>query len=192
MVKSSKSTKKHIKIDRGTVDKVVSYAGLTVAVGLILLSGALMWAHGFIHSQVAEQLSAQKITFPEEDSPAFKALEQKDQDAIRPFAGQRLETGAGAKAFADHYIAAHLRKSGGGRTYNELSSASRANPGDAELKGLVESSFKGETLRGVLLNAYAFDTMAVVARIIAYCLAAVSLVLVLLAYLGFRHAKKVS
>lgn len=192
MVKSSKSTKKHIKIDRGTVDKVVSYAGLTVAVGLILLSGALMWAHGFIHSQVAEQLSAQKITFPEEDSPAFKALEQKDQDAIRPFAGEQLKTGAGAKAFADHYIGAHLRKSGGGRTYSELSNASRANPDDTELKGLVESSFKGETLRGVLLNAYAFDTMAVVAKIIAFCLAAVSLILVFLAYLGFRHAKKVS
>lgn len=180
----------HIKLERSTVDRIVSSIGLLLAVGLIFLSGALFWAHDFIHSQVVEQLAAQKISFPEKDSPAFKALSADDQEAIRPFAGQQLTTGAGAEAFANHYIGAHLEQSGGGKTYSELSEASRANPDDAALKARVETMFKGETLRGVLLNAYAFDTMAVIARIIAIAAAIAAGIMLVLVVLGFSHAKR--
>lgn len=181
-----------IKIERSTVDRVVSWAGLIIAAGLIFLGGALLWAHNFIHSQVHEQLSAQKITFPEEDSAAFKALSEVDQKAIRPFAGQALTTGAGAETFANHYIAAHLKGIGGGLTYSELSNVARANPEDEAASAKVDQVFKGETLRGVLLNAYAFDTMAVIARIIAYGAFVVAGIMTLLAVLGFGHAKRVS
>lgn len=188
MAKNTKTS--HVKITRSTVDRVVSWAGLIIAAGLIFLGGALLWAHHFIHSQVVEQLAAQKITFPAEDSPAFKALDTKDQDAIRPFAGQALSTGAGAAAFANNYIGAHLRTSGEGKTYNELSGLSRANPENEGLKAQVETMFRGETLRGVLLNAYAFDTMAVIARVIAFGAFIVAGIMTLLAILGFSHAKR--
>lgn len=190
MANTTRKPKSSINFKRSTVDKVVSSLGLILAVGLIFLSGALFWAHNFIHSQVVEQLSAQKIKFPAADSPAFKALNEEDQEAIRPFAGQSLTTGAGAAAFANHYIGAHLEKSGGGKTYSELSEESRANPDSAELKAKVETMFKGETLRGVLLNAYAFDTMAVVARIIAVAAVIAAAILLLLVAFGFRHAKR--
>lgn len=182
----------HIKLHRSTIDRIVSSIGLVLAVGLVFLSGALFWAHDFIHSQVEEQLAAQKISFPEKDSPAFKALNEEDQRAIEPFAGQRLTTGAGAAAFANHYIGAHLEQTGGGKTYSELSESSRTNPDDAALKAKVETMFKGETLRGVLLNAYAFDTMAVIARIIAVAAAVASGILLILVVLGFTHARKVN
>lgn len=186
MAKTSKS----ITVGRSTVDRVVSFIGLFIAIGLVFLSAALFWAHDFIHSQVTEQLEAQKITFPAEDSAAFKALGDEDQKAIRPFAGQQLKTGAGAEAFANHYIAAHLKNIGDGKTYNELSAIARANPADKAAAAKVDQVFKGETLRGVLLNAYAFDTMAVVARIIAIAAAIMSAVLGLFVILGFQHAKK--
>lgn len=186
MAKNSKS----LKLERSTVDRVVSFIGLFVSIGLVFLSGALFWAHNFIHGQVVEQLAAQKITFPSEDSAAFKALELEDQKAIRPFAGQQLTTGAGAEAFANHYIAAHLRNTADGLTYSELSEKSRANPEDVQLKAKVETMFRGESLRGVLLNAYAFDTMAVVARIIAIAAVVIAAVLGLFVVLGFMHAKR--
>lgn len=189
MAKNTKSTA-NIKLNRSTVDRVVSFIGLFIAIGLVFLAAALFWAHDFIHGQVTEQLSAQKITFPAEESASFKALEAEDQKAIKPFAGQALTTGAGAEAFANNYIAAHLRNTGGGKTYSELSEESRANPSDTTLKAKVDTMFKGETLRGVLLNAYAFDTMALVAKIIAYGAVVMSILLALLAILGFQHARR--
>ncbi len=187
---AKKTKPQSIKLNRGTVDKVVSLTGAVLALGLIFVGSALLWAHDFIHGQVVEQLSAQKITFPAADSAAFKALNEEDQGAIKPYAGQSLTTGAQAEAFANHYIAAHLRNSGGGKTYSELSEESRANPTDTALKGKVDTMFRGETLRGVLLNAYAFDTMALVARIIAVGAVVVAGILAILAVFGFNHARK--
>lgn len=187
-----KSTSRHIKVNRSTVDRVVSVTGLLLSAGLLFLGIALYWAHGFIHGQVTEQLSAQHITFPAKDSAAYKALSEEDQKGISKFAGQQLTTGAGAEAFANHYIAAHLKNIGEGKTYSELSTESRANPDDAELAGKVDQVFRGETLRGVLLNAYAFDTMAVVAKIIAQGAVAVAVILAILAVLGFNHARRSS
>jgi amino acid permease len=49
--------------------------------------------------------------------------------------------------------------------------------------------FKGETLRGLLLNAYAFGTMGTIAGIAAFVAGAVMLVLV---GLGLMHARRTS
>jgi len=189
MVKKSSQS---VKINRSTVDQVVSWAGLCIAVGLVLAAIALAWTHTFIHGQVSDQLSSQKIFFPEKDSAAFKALDTGDQEAIEPFAGQQLATGAGAEVFANHYIAAHIQSIGGGKTYSELSNISRENPDDKAAAAKVDTVFKGETLRGTLLNAYAFDTMAFVAQLASYGAAILAAILFFLSFLGFRHAKKVS
>jgi hypothetical protein len=142
-----------------------------------------------VDNQVTSQLSAQKIYFPEKGSDSL------NDPAVKPhlsqYAGEQLTTGAQAKAFADHYIAVHLDEMGGGKTYAELSTASRANPDDKELAGLVETTFKGETLRGMLLNAYAFGQMGAIAfygALVAFGGAALMLVLSLL---GLAHLRRV-
>jgi hypothetical protein len=94
--------------------------------------------------------------------------------------------------FADHFIAIHIKAIGGGKTYSELSAAALTDPTNQKLEGQVQTVFRGETLRGLLLNAYAFDTMAVVARYAALVAAAAGLLLIVLALLGFRHAGVVS
>lgn len=48
--------------------------------------------------------------------------------------------------------------------------------------------FRGETLRGLLLNAYAFDTMTVVAKYAATGALVAGSLLLVLAGLGFKHA----
>jgi len=179
-------------MQRSKVDKLVSSLGLVIALVLLLSSFGLLFAHNFVHKQVSNQLSSQKISFPKTSDAAFKALPASDQAAVRPYAGQQLTTGAQAEAFADHYIAVHLSKIGGGKTYSELSAQSQVNPSDTALAAKVSTLFQGEMLRGTLLNAYAFDTMAVVAGLAAVGAFIGAIVFVILSLLGFAHAKKVN
>jgi hypothetical protein len=172
---------------RTTLDKLVSSIGLTVAAVLIAAGGMLTWANSFVSTQVHDQLAAQKIFFPPKGSEAIAGPEFKE---MQQYAGQQLTTGAQARTYADHFIAVHLSEVGGGQTYAQLSAKAQAAPDDTKLQGQVATMFKGETLRGLLLNAYAFGTMATIAGIAA----AVSFVaaggLILLSALGLWHGRR--
>ena len=50
--------------------------------------------------------------------------------------------------------------------------------------------FKGETLRGLLLNAYAFGTMGMIAGIAAIAAYIAGAVVLILAGLGLMHARR--
>jgi hypothetical protein len=175
---------------RSNIDRIISYIGLVSAAVLLAASVVLYGTYLFIHNEVSAQLEPQNIVLPAEGSAAFVALPEADQDAIRPFAGEQVTTGQQAKIFADNYIGAHLEHIGGGKSYSELSAESMANPNDTALAAKVNTVFKGETLRGILLNAYAFDTMATVAKFVAAGALVAGVVLIGLSVLGFRHAKK--
>jgi hypothetical protein len=177
-------------VKRSTLDKLISSTGLIVAAVLLAASAVLFYAHGFVHKQVHDQLAAEKIMFPSAGSEGITALPAADATKVNQYAGQQLLTGAQAKVFADNFIAVHLQKVGGGQTYAELSAASMANPTDQKLAGQVQTVFRGETLRGLLLNAYAFDTMATVANIAAVGALLSGALLLVLASLGFGHAAK--
>lgn len=179
-------------MNRSTLDRLISSTGVIIAIVLLAASAVLFYAHSFVHAQVRGQLNAEKITFPAADSSALTSLPAADQNAVAKYAGQQLLTGAEAEVFADHYIAVHLGEIGSGQTYSELSAASMANPSDQALAGKVRTVFQGETLRGLLLNAYAFDTMALVAYYAAYGALIAGLLLLFLAALGFRHAGAVA
>jgi hypothetical protein len=173
---------------RRTFDLLASAAGLFLAAVLVIAGSLLMWAHNFVNDEVHSQLAAQQIFFPAKDS---KGIAGPEFAPIRKYAGQQLTSGAQAQAYADHYIAIHLREIGGGKTYAQLSAQAQANPTDTKLAGTVQTMFRGETLRGLLLNAYAFGTMGLIAGIaavVAYLAAAVMLVLGLL---GLRHSRRV-
>lgn len=175
-------------MNRSTLDKLVSSTGLIIAIVLVAISGGLFYTYNFVHSQVHDQLAEQRITFPDANSKSLNALPDADKKQVAKYAGQQLLTGAQAKVFADNYIAVHLKKSAEGKTYAEVSSAALANPNDTKLAAQVQTLFRGETLRGLLLNAYAFDTMAMVAKYAAVLSLAGGLLLFILAALGFRHA----
>ena len=177
---------------RSSIDKLVSWTGITIAAVLLVASIGLYWAHNYIHDQVREQLVSQKVTFPAAGSEALNALPQNDREQVAVYAGQELTTGAQAKVFANNYINVHLSNIAGGQTYSELSAASMANPDDTALAGKVATVFRGETLRGLLLNAYAFDTVATIALYGAYGTSIACFILLVFAYLGLNHAKKVS
>jgi hypothetical protein len=111
---------------------------------------------------------------------------------MRQYAGQQMTTGAQAEVYADHFIANHLKAIGGGKTYSQLSALSLAQPKNAALAAQVQTVFRGETLRGLLLNAYAFGTMGTIAGIAAIAAFIAALAMLILSGLGLAHARRVS
>ncbi|MCE1175382.1 MAG: hypothetical protein LWW77_12370 [Propionibacteriales bacterium] len=180
---------------RSALDRLVSWIGLALAAVLLVGGVLLAVASSFVGGQVSEQLAAQKVTMPTQ--AAYGSLPAADQAALAPYAGQPMTTGAQAKAFADHYIQAHLTAMGGGRTYEEvsgeylkLSKDPSSDPAKVkELGDLRQTMFMGDTLRSMLLTAYAFGTMGTIAAIAAVAAFVGAAVLALLGVLGFRHAK---
>lgn len=176
-------------MQRKAFDKIVGTVGLMLA-GILLIGGGLLtWAHNFVNDEVTSQLSAQQIFFPVK-GPA--TADPKIGPYIDKYSGQQLTNGEQAKAFADHYIAVHLASSTGGKTYSQLSTEARANPTDTALAEQVQTAFRGETLRGLLLNAYAFGKVGTLAMYGAFVAFAGAAILALLSLIGFAHLRRVS
>ena len=173
---------------RKTFDALLTTGGLLIAAVLLIAGGLLTWAHGFVSDQVKSQLSQQQIFFPKAGDAQLK--EAKIGPYLSKYAGQQLTTGAQAEAYADHFIAVHLEGIGGGKTYAQLSTQAQANPTDTKLAATVNTMFKGETLRGLLLNAYAFWKMGQIAMIAAIASFVGAGVLLFLSILGFWHLRR--
>lgn len=137
--------------------------GLTsIAVGLALgmvVAGVLALVGGmYAHKVVHDQLSPQKITFPQTKAQGlFPDLSQ--------YAGQRVDNGTKAKAYADKYINRHLQEVAGGKTYAEVSALAIAAPKDQKLAAAKATLFQGETLRGLLLSVWGWSIVATVATL---------------------------
>lgn len=131
--------------------------------------------------------STVQIFFPAKGSPATAGA---DFAPMRKYAGQQLTTGAQAETYADHFIAVHLKEIGGGKTYAQLSTEAQADPTNTKLAATVETVFKGETLRGLLLNAYAFGTMGAIAGIAAIGAFIGALIMLILSGLGLWHSRR--
>jgi len=175
---------------RRTFDVIASSVGALLTILLILAGALLLWAYLFIDHEVHTQLAAQKIFFPAADSQAITSLPPVDAAAMKKYAGQQMTTGAQAKTWADHYIAVHLKEVANGQTYSEVSAKAQQNPTDQKLQAQADTLFKGETLRGLLLNAYAFWQVGQIAKwgaIVAFAAGAIMLVLTIL---GFLHVRR--
>jgi hypothetical protein len=138
-------------------------------------AGFLFWGSAFVNGMIHDQLAAQQIYFPAKDSAAIKALPAVDAAAVQRYAGQQLTTGDQAKVYANNFIAVHLKAVAGGKTYSQTSAAAQANPQDPKLAGQVQTLFRGETLRGLLLNAWGWSQIGMYAFYAAIGLTVVTL-----------------
>jgi hypothetical protein len=123
---------------------------------LVFTAGFLFWGNSFVQGTIHDQLIAQKIFFPAAGSIALPANEFPD---LQQYGGQQVTNGPTAKAYADGFIGRHLQSVAGGKTYSEVSTLAQASPTDTKLAGQKETLFKGEMLRGTLLNAYGWWTV---------------------------------
>ncbi|HOA89407.1 hypothetical protein [Propioniciclava tarda] len=182
---------------RSTFDRLVSYVGLLIAAVLLVVAGLAFWGQSFATGTVRDQLAAQRITMPV--AAAMAGLSDADKAALTPFAGQPLDNGDAAKAYADHYIQAHMNASSGGKTYAEVSgvcnAAKKADPTMAQdatkqACDLRETLFMGDTLRSMLLTAYAFGTIGKIAFWGFVATGLAGLGMLVLSVLGLGHARR--
>lgn len=180
---------------RRAFDKLVSWFGLVVVVVLLVAGSLLTWGASFANSSVHDQLAAQKIFFP----PAAAFAHAKAGTEVTPsmipsvsqYAGQQLLTGSQAEVYANNFIAVHLSEMSYGGVYSKISAAAMADPKNASLVGLVNTSFKGTTLRGLLLEAYAFSVFGEIAGFAAIAAFVLAAVLAILVAFGFAHSRRV-
>jgi hypothetical protein len=156
---------------------------LVLAIG----GGLLMWGSTFGTNMVHNQLSAQKISFPAKGSAGLSPAEFP---GLQRYGGQVVDNGPKAKAYADQFIAAHLKSVAGGKTYSQASAAAQADPTNTVLAAQVNTLFKGETLRGLLLYAWGWSVVAKIALYVAVGAFAGALVVLAALIFGFKKEEE--
>ena len=172
---------------RRTIDVLASLAGVVAAVVLFVAGTYFYQRYDFAETNVRDQLKAQNIFFPPEEALSEEEL---DQPGVAKYAGQQVDSGRKAEVYANEFIGLHLSEIAGGKTYSELSTESRANPDDEALAGKVQTAFRGETLRGLLLTTYGFWSLGQEARLMMVVSFAGAVILLVLAGLGFWHSRR--
>ena len=180
---------------RKTFDTLLSFGGVVVTIVLVIAGALLLWGHDFAASNVHSQLAQQEITFPTAAQlahPDGTEITAAMQHTLGRYAGQPLTTGAQAKAYANDFIAVHLSEMPYHGVYSQVSAAAMAQPTNTQLQGLKTTTFQGTTLRGLLLEAYAFSEFGLIAQVAAICSFALAAIMALLTALGLWHLRRVN
>ena len=183
---------------RKNFDKIVTAVGFGLTVFLFVAAGLLNWGASFAQDSVRSQLENQNIAFP-----AAETMPEATKDQLAKWAGMAVTTGPMAKDFSDLYIWEHMKGSsiaalGKPATYSEVSGmymglvrgGSTDTAQIAKLGELRQTLFMGNTLRGMLLEAYAFGTMGVIAGYGAIAALVGGLVMLLLSIAGLLHIRR--
>lgn len=195
-----------VALKRRTIDSVLIGVGAVVTVAFLVAAALLTWGSSFAADYVDDELSSQNISFP----PAA-ALEEDGRADLVKYAGEAVNTGPEAEAYAS-FINGHLQGIADGATYADLGTpegaakdavtAAKADgsseaaiaklQGEADaISGQRNTLFKGETLRGLLLTAFAWATVGQIAGYAAIAAFAAGGVMLVLVLLGLRHHHKV-
>ena len=183
---------------RRTFDIMVSSVGFGFAILLFIFAGLLNYGASFANDNVQTQLENQNIAFPAEEG-----LPANTKSELIKWAGMQVTNGEMAKAYSDLYILEHMTASataimGKPATYSEVSGAYmglvRGGSTDTEkiakLGELRQTLFMGNTLRGMLLQAYAFGIFGVVAGYAALASLLGGVLFLVLAVAGFAHIRR--
>ena len=189
-----------VRLPRRTIDKLLIAIGIVATVVFTVAGGLLAWGATFSNDYVYDELSSQNVVFPDEAS----LLEEGREDLVQ-YADEQVTTGPEAEAYAS-YIDGHLQGIADGQTYSEIDDrgaaqavveAEEAGASEAEIAELQatadelraqrDSLFRGETLRGLLLSAFAWSTMGRIAGIAAWVAFAAAAVMAALVVAGIVH-----
>jgi hypothetical protein len=183
---------------RKTFDKIVTTLGAGLTVFLLVSAALLNWGATFAEDSVKSQLQNQNISFP-----AAEAMPEATKVDLAKWAEMQVTTGEMARDYSDLYIWEHMKASaiaavGEPATYSEVSGmymglvrgGSTDTEKIAELGALRESLFMGNTLRGMLLQAYAFGTMGTIAGYGAIAALLGGLLMLVLTLAGLMHIRR--
>jgi len=192
-----------VRLPRRRIDKLLIGFGVIAAMVFAAAGGLLTWGADFANDYVHDELSSQRVFFPDEAS-----LREEGRDDLVRFADQQVTTGSEAEAYAG-FIAGHMQGIADGKTYAEIddrgaaqavvdareAGASEAQIADLQatadqLKAQRDSLFRGETLRGLLLSSFAWSTIGRIAAIAAWVAFAGAAVMAGLVAAGLLHVRR--
>ena len=206
-MRSASTTEPSVALKRRTIDSVLIAIGAVATAAFVVAGALLMWGANFSADYVDDELASQNITFPDAAS-----LEEEGRTDLLKFAGATVDTGREAEGYAS-FINGHLEGIADGKTYADLGGPEREANGAVEaakaegadaatiaelegeaaaISGQRNSLFKGETLRGLLLSAFAWSTVGRIAGIAAVAAFVAGGVMLVLVLLGLRHHHKVA
>jgi len=191
------------RLPRRKIDEVLIAFGLVATLVLFAAGGLLLWGASFSSDYVHKELASQNVYFP-----AKADLIAEGRSDLVSRAGDQVTTGSEAQAYAG-YIAGHLEAIAGGKTYSQVDdrgaaaavvTATKAGASPAkiaklqatadQLKGQRDTLFKGETLRGLLLSAYAWSTVGTIAGIAAWILLTSAALMAIITGAGITHLRR--
>ena len=164
---------------RNFLSKITSLTPIAagLAAGLIVLGIVSIVGGSYDHEVVHNQLGPQKITFP-------KPAEYPD---LKKYEGQQVLTGTQAKAYAEDQIGVDMNKVAGGKTYSQVSDEWIAGGmKSTKLAGERTTLFMGETLNGLLLGAWGWSVIGMIATLAGWILIALGAALFLLPLANWR------
>ena len=192
-----------VRLPRRSIDKLLIGFGVAAAAVFAAAGALLTWGASFADDYVHDELSSQRVFFPDEAS-----LREEGRDDLVKYADEQVTNGGQAEAYAS-YIAGHMQGIADGQTYSEIddrgaaqavvdareSGASQAEVAKLqatadELKAQRDSLFRGETLRGLLLSSYAWGTIGGIAAIAAWVAFAGAAVMGVLVVAGLVHLRR--
>ena len=194
-----------VALKRRTIDSILIGFGVVAMAAFAVAGGLLTWGHNFSSNYVTKELSSQNITFPSAD-----ALIKQDRADLVKFADQKLDTGSEAEGYAS-FINGHLQGIADGATYADLGATESAAKADVKtaveagkpqatidelqakadgITGQRNTLFKGETLRGLLLSAYAWSTVGDISGYAAYGAFIAAAIMAVLVGLGLIHHRR--
>jgi hypothetical protein len=186
------------EMKRKTFDKLVTAIGAGLTVFLFTSAFLLNWGATFAEESVASQLENQNISFP-----AAETMPEATKAELSKWAEMQVTTGEMAKDYSDLYIWEHMKASsialvGEPATYSEVSGmymglvrgGSTDTERIAQLGDLRQTLFMGNTLRGMLLEAYAFGTMGTIAGYGAIAALLGGILMLVLTLAGLIHIRR--
>jgi hypothetical protein len=194
-----------VALRRRTIDSVLIGFGVVAMAAFAVAGGLLMWGHNFSSDYVTKELASQNISFPSAD-----ALTKGDRADLVQYADHKVDTGVEAQAYAS-FINGHLAAIAAGATYADLGTPESAAKADVAaavkagktatevsalqakadvITGQRNTMFKGETLRGLLLSAYAWSTVGTIAGYAAFGAFGAAAVMLVLVGLGIIHHRR--
>ena len=196
-----------VALKRRTLDSILISVGGVLTAALFVAGALLTWGSNFSGDYVNDELSSQNIVFP----PAAELKDEGRADLAK-WGGHAVNTGPEAEAYAS-FIDGHLQGIGQGKTFADLggaefaardavtaakdSGASEATVAELqakydEISGTRNTLFKGETLRGLLLTAFAWATVGKIAGYAAIGAFVAGVAMLVLVVLGMRHHHQVA
>jgi hypothetical protein len=194
-----------VALKRRTIDSVLIGFGVVALAVFAVAGGLLTWGNHFSSDYVKRELGSQHVSFPASDE-----LKTEGRADLAKWGGHTVDTGAEAQAYAS-YINGHLAKIGGGQTFADLkvpldaanAAVKAAQDGGAPAATITDlqakattitnqrsTMFQGETLRGLLLSAYAWSTVGMIAGYAAFGAFVATGLMLILVVLGLIHHRR--